>query len=843
MSNVTENTLDTRLAVTLLDYLYKNHATNDEVMIDKQTGKLYYKKPDGVIIPCSSDSDNTAISNIRSDISSELAKNLDFSEIDMANAGSSNMMSYSVSENVSVFDDRAFVAPIELTELIDTKVPLSSVAIGMNIKLRPDDYRLINIWKNIHLDKAQYKMEEDKYDYNLTADINGTEMKMNGNFGEMSFFNIIPSYGIWSASGNMITGTSKMASTGLQDSAISIAGIESLNPVSNVYKFDGINWKSGINTPVSIFDAVAIGIPNNNILVGGTTLTKPLSTGYKFNGEVWATIEDTNTKRSQLSGCGTVSSAIILGGQNEVSNINTTERYDGTTWSNGINMNIIKKDAEAVGRADSLVSIGGVDSVVLPNAEKFNGIVWYNTDNMNIARNGFGASGERDNAIAYSGDIGATTEVLKSDIWFTGMNQLANRTQSGSSGNSTHALSFGGSNISLFSEKFTKENKLELDKTWSIYGMQVYNRLNGAGTGTQVASLAFGGKTGTSIHPESEKFNGSIWTVGPNTVSNRYENCGVGSYDSSISMGGLINDKITNSMEKFDGEIWSEYNTMNSNRKSFGACGTSSSFIVTGGIATGKLNTTEVYTSDTWTSKGNLLYTKSEHTMFGIYDNAIEVSGMSGANIVETCSIFNGLTWSAKNGLNSVAYDGSGIGTSTNGVFFGGNNATEYNNNTEKFNGTIWQVNPSQLNYLRHGLSASGKSDIGLSFGGDRNKGYTEKFDGYTWNNEWSFNDTSSPFKLKDVSINKWKTTVLPVEVLEKILPPDGEIKITDIDFTIHTKSISDMDLKYNPLTSIKLETIVNNTSNYNDNFIQIVTNMDDATGQVVFLKKGEISI
>ena len=62
--------------------------------------------------------------------------------------------------------------------------------------------------------------------------------------------------------------------------------------------------------------------------------------------------------------------------------------------------------------------------------------------------------------------------------------------------------------------------------------------------------------------------------------------------------------------------------------------------------------------------------------------------------------------------------------------------------------------------------------------------------------------------------MNKWKTTVLPVEVLEKILPPDGEIKITDIDFTIYTKSISDMDLKYNPLTSIKLETKVNNNSN-----------------------------
>lgn len=42
---------DSRVALTFLDLANKAFAVDDEVMIDKKTGRIYYKKPDGTIVP------------------------------------------------------------------------------------------------------------------------------------------------------------------------------------------------------------------------------------------------------------------------------------------------------------------------------------------------------------------------------------------------------------------------------------------------------------------------------------------------------------------------------------------------------------------------------------------------------------------------------------------------------------------------------------------------------------------------------------------------------------------------------------------------------------------------
>ena len=41
---------NTRWAYTALSYEHREYAVNDEILIDKQTGKFYYKRPDGVIV-------------------------------------------------------------------------------------------------------------------------------------------------------------------------------------------------------------------------------------------------------------------------------------------------------------------------------------------------------------------------------------------------------------------------------------------------------------------------------------------------------------------------------------------------------------------------------------------------------------------------------------------------------------------------------------------------------------------------------------------------------------------------------------------------------------------------
>lgn len=50
IDNSINKNANTRWAFTALSYEHREHAVNDEIMIDKETGKFYYKRPDGTIV-------------------------------------------------------------------------------------------------------------------------------------------------------------------------------------------------------------------------------------------------------------------------------------------------------------------------------------------------------------------------------------------------------------------------------------------------------------------------------------------------------------------------------------------------------------------------------------------------------------------------------------------------------------------------------------------------------------------------------------------------------------------------------------------------------------------------
>lgn len=58
---------DSRFSITFLDLADSSFAINDEVMIDKKNGKIYYKKPDGTIVPSTESISTTTVNMIELD--------------------------------------------------------------------------------------------------------------------------------------------------------------------------------------------------------------------------------------------------------------------------------------------------------------------------------------------------------------------------------------------------------------------------------------------------------------------------------------------------------------------------------------------------------------------------------------------------------------------------------------------------------------------------------------------------------------------------------------------------------------------------------------------------------
>ena len=63
---------DTRASFTFLDLANKEYAVNDEVLIDKNTGEIYYKKKDGKIVPSNKSVPNTTLNVL--DLSGAISK-------------------------------------------------------------------------------------------------------------------------------------------------------------------------------------------------------------------------------------------------------------------------------------------------------------------------------------------------------------------------------------------------------------------------------------------------------------------------------------------------------------------------------------------------------------------------------------------------------------------------------------------------------------------------------------------------------------------------------------------------------------------------------------------------
>ena len=262
-------------------------------------------------------------------------------------------------------------------------------------------------------------------------------------------------------------------------------------------------WASRPNTPISRYSSIGCGTVNSSLSAGGMPADSfdPNEEAHTYNGTSWSPTASALTELYYHQGCGTGTDAIMISGQDTA----RTEHYTGASWSTGGNTNSERKWGSASGTADAAIVSGGKNMGFnfLGTTEHYNGVSWSPGGDqitprsytagcgtidaaMNIAgfdASGFGGNDKKTDVVehyngaswsaaglfpataAYHSAVGTITSVLSFGVasggmydppdrtyvydgvsWSQGPNMLHEVMGPGTSGTSTSALSFEGTN-------------------------------------------------------------------------------------------------------------------------------------------------------------------------------------------------------------------------------------------------------------------------------------------------------------------------------------------------------------------------------------------------------------
>ena len=138
------------------------------------------------------------------------------------------------------------------------------------------------------------------------------------------------------------------------------------------------------------------------------------------------------------------------------------------------------------------------------------------------------------------------------------------------------------------------------DGTWSAGGALSNARYNLAGTGTQNAGLAFGGRLFPTFVDTSctEEYNGSSWSAGGALITARSFLAGAGTQNEGLAFGGVSpNGSCT---EEYNGSAWSAGGALSTARDFLAGAGTQNDGLAFGGFIGSVVSCTEEYNGTSW---------------------------------------------------------------------------------------------------------------------------------------------------------------------------------------------------------------------------------------------------
>ena len=141
---------------------------------------------------------------------------------------------------------------------------------------------------------------------------------------------------------------------------------------------------------------------------------------------------------------------------------------------------------------------------------------------------------------------------------------------------------------------------------WRTSGALNTTKFRGAGSGTKVAGLAFGGDP---VRATTETYNGVSWTEVGDLNTGVNDNAGTGTSTSALSFGGELSPGATGETESWNGSAWTETADLNTVRDFLAGSGESNTASLAFGGETpppGVTADTELWNGTSWTETTNL---------------------------------------------------------------------------------------------------------------------------------------------------------------------------------------------------------------------------------------------
>ena len=259
---------------------------------------------------------------------------------------------------------------------------------------------------------------------------------------------------------------------------------------------------------------------------------------------------------------------------------------------------------------------------------------------------------------------------------------------------------------------------------WSSGGPLVSAVTGIANTGTQTASIAYGGNLPPNTTAAYE-YNGSGWSTAPSLPEARSEMSKAGTQTAVISTGGKSSAPGMDASFEYNGSSWTAGGTMGTARYTQDGDGTQTAAFICGGQTNPPLAPsakTEEYDGTSWTNGGDLNQARNRIKAAGTQTAGLALGGsgypLAVGPIGNSSEEYDGSSWTAGNSINTARYSAAAGGAQTSALLYGGTGSPATLTATETYDGTSYTTSPASLATGRSGLGGDGGNNAYLAVGG-----------------------------------------------------------------------------------------------------------------------------
>jgi hypothetical protein len=484
-------------------------------------------------------------------------------------------------------------------------------------------------------------------------------------------------------------------------------------------EYDGTSWTTGNNTPDARYGLAGIGSQTAAVGFGGNNRadagpSNPDGSGtrndtFEYDGTNWTTGNNYPISVSTAGSCGSQTAGLGAGGSDRTdgSGVNTSCTYDGTNWTAVSNINNARGAVRQSGNQTSALLFGGPSPGVL--TESWDGSSWTNAPNL--AGGGYGGSSGHNNNPAgnTSALLGArrdgsnypvateefavATTVTTPAAWASG-GAMANA-KSYRFGGGTQNAAFAASGSP---SPFVKTEEYN-GSTWSEGGDIGTSRYQGGSAGSQTAGLIFGGYVAPTGTGHTEEYNGSSWSEQNNLNQSRYGYGGLGTQTAAL-YASAYQGTLQNVTEEYDGSSWTAVSpgTQNQSTLDHGTAGTQTAGLIfggQGGPGSPLYANAETYNGSTWTAVNTLNTARSQLGGSGTQTAAIAFGGRT-PPVTAVGEQWDGTTWATAPSLATARRQVASTRVETGNaaaLAFGGSPVPGTGTLTEEFTGETTAAN------------------------------------------------------------------------------------------------------------------------------------------------------